>query len=338
MNAKRFPALALALAAVAALALLAVACGGGEEEAAIRIQKGLSVSALAQGSPGAATGQVQTRQVATGGVTEFASGAVPYPATVGKGGDLAYSGGFAPYPFPAQQFGQTGITVQGFGSATADADSAILELSFGSGGMGGVKPMPMPYPQTEPGVSPVPGEIFPTPPGAQPITEADLQPVIDAIVGQGVARSDIEFIGNPYYDPYFSSATLRVTVGNIGSLEGIVQAATGAAAGLTNIYLQNTSISYTVSDCVALEKAAMLAAAEDAKTRGTAFAQALGVGLGPVTGASHYSYSPFGPSPCDAGGFGGFKGPYPMGGMPYAPGQPSQVQVVANVSVTYAIQ
>lgn len=235
-------------------------------------------------------------------------------------------------PAPQLQPGGNGITVLGYGSATANADSAILELMFGSGGMGGIKPMPMPYPQTEPGVPPT------TPGQAQPITEADLQPVIDAIVAKGVARNDIELIGSSYYDPYSSSATLRVTVRSVDALDGISQAAKDAAAGLANIYLQNTSVSYAVSDCVALEKAAMLAAAEDAKTRGAAFAQALGVGLGPVTGASHYSYSPFGPSPCDAGGFRGLKGPYPMGGMPYAPGQPSQVQVVANVNVTYAIQ
>jgi len=326
MNAKRFPVLALALAAAAVLAVLATACGGGEEEAAIRIQKGLSVSALAPGGPGAAPAEV--RQTAFGS----SAGVVAVPVPGGKGGDLAYSGPFGPYPMPAQQQTQTGITVQGFGSATANADSAILELMFGSGGMGGFeKPMPMPYPQTEPGVPPIPGQ-------AKPITEADLQPVIDAIVAKGVARNDIELIGNPYYDPSSSSAALRVTVRSVNALDSISQAARDAAAGLTNIFLQNTSVSYTVSDCAALEKAAMLAAAEDAKTRGAAFAQALGVGLGPVTGASHYSYSPYGPSPCDAGGFSGFKGPYPMGGMPYAPGQPSQVQVVANVNVTYAIQ
>ena len=335
MNAKRFPALALALAAAAVLAVLAAACGGGKEEAAIRIQKGLSVAAAAPGGPGAAPAEV--RQDAFGS----SAGVAAVPLTGGKGGDMAYSGGFAPYPMPAQQQTQTGITVQGFGSATAKADSAILELSFSSGGYGygyGPKPMPMPYPQTEPGVSPVPGEMPPPPPSPQPITEAGLQPVIDAIAAKGVARNDIEFIGNPYYDPYSSSATVRVTVRSVAALDGISQAARDAAAGLANIYLQNTSVSYSVGDCAALEKAAMLAAAEDAKTRGAAFAQALGVGLGPVTGASHYSYSPFGPSPCDAGGFAGFKGPYPRGGMPYAPGQPSQVQVVANVNVTYAIK
>ncbi len=322
MNAKRLPAVVLALAVTAVLAL---ACGGGDEEAAIGIQQGLSVSALAPGAPGAA--QLEGRQTAFGS----SAGVAAVPATGGNGGDLAYSGPFGPYPMPAQQQTQTGITVQGFGSATANADSATLEIFFGSSDMLGFKSMPMPYPQTEPGVPPI------TPGAANPITEADLQPVIDAIVAKGVARSDIELIGNPYYDPYSSSATLRVTVRSVDALDGISQAARDAAAGLANIYLQNTSVSYTVSDCAALEKAAMLAAVEDAKTRGAAFAQALGVGLGPVTGASHYTYSPYGPSPCDAGGFSGFKGPYPMGGMPYAPGQPSQVQVVANVMITFGI-
>ncbi len=78
----------------------------------------------------------------------------------------------------------------------------------------------------------------------------------------------------------------------------------------------------------------MQAAVEDAKERGGIFAQALGVGLGPVVGASHYTYSPFGPSPCDPS----FGGPYPLGGFPYVQGQPSEVQLVANVTITYAIQ
>ncbi len=336
MNLKLLAGSALALAVLA----LAAACGGGDgggDEAGIRIQKGLSVAALGSGAD-ASGGQAEARVAGIGG---SGGGAIEAPAPAAdiaafaKGGAAGFGGGF--FAFPQQQ-GQTGITVQGFGSATADADSAILELSFGSQPTG-IEPLPVPIPesrsQTEPGsaegVAPAP----PITPGqAQPITEADLQPVIDAIVGQGVARSDIEFIANPYYDPYFSSATLRVTVRNLDAVQGIVDAATAAAGGLTDIALQSTNVSYTVADCAALEKAAMQAAVEDAGDRGTLFAEALGVTRGSVIGASHYTYSFFGPNPCDTS----FVGPYPLGGMPYVQGQPGQVQLVANVSITYAIQ
>ncbi|TMG01569.1 MAG: hypothetical protein E6I03_08010 [Chloroflexi bacterium] len=59
----------------------------------------------------------------------------------------------------------------------------------------------------------------------------------------------------------------------------------------------------------------------------------LGVGVGAVAGASNYSY--FGGTPCDPGVY---PGPYPLAGLAYAQGQPRQVQVIANISVTYAIQ
>ncbi|MBI2914049.1 MAG: SIMPL domain-containing protein [Chloroflexi bacterium] len=330
-------ALAVGLLAFAGLVAAVLAVGGGDGgggRPAVRVQQGLSVAALAAG--GSATDQAQTREVAadsvSGSVTEFTSVAVPYAATGGKGGDL----GFGAVYSPAQQFGQTGITVQGFGSASVPADSAVLELNFGSIYYGGIKPypvpLPYPYEQTEPGSPPV--TPIETPAPIAPITEADLQPVIDAIVAQGVARADIDFIASPYYDPYSSSATLRVAVGNVDNLGAIRQAAIEAAAGLQNIQFQYDSVSYTVSDCDALELAAMQAAVDDADARGSSFAKALGVSRGAILGASHYIYSFYGPNPCDPSS----AGPYPMGGLPYAEGQPNEVQLIANVSITYAIQ
>ena len=308
-------ALAVGLLAFAGLVAAVLATGGGEGgggQPAIRIQQGLSVAAL--GSGGGAPQQGADLAAQSGGAL-----------TGGKGGDV----GFAPFAAQQQQ-GQTGITVQGYGSATADADSAVLQLYFGSGGYGFEKPVPQPYPY--PGSPPVPGE---TPAPVKPIEEADLQAVIAAIVAQGVPAGDIEFTANPYYDPYFSNATLTVKVGNVDSLDAIVKAATDAAAGLTGITLQNSSVSYTVKDCAALEKAALQAAVDDAKGRATAFAQTLGVGLGAISGASAYSYSAYGGTACGDS----FGGPYPLAGsVAYATGQPSQVQVAASVSITYAIQ
>jgi hypothetical protein len=43
---------------------------------------------------------------------------------------------------------------------------------------------------------------------------------------------------------------------------------------------------------------------------------------------------PFGGTACS----GCYVGPYPVGGVTYTEGQPSQVQVYGTVSVTYAIQ
>lgn len=325
------------LVAVLALSLAAVACGGdGGEQPAIRTNKGLAV-ALAGGQAGVGGGKGGDSAAmplpATGAVDRLAQEA---PFT---GGDTGFAG---PDMAPVMQQGQSGITVQGYGSATADPDSAILEFYFSRNGVFGPdKPVPMPEP-LPPDTSSSSGgstgaegqEVVPTPSPVRAITEEELQPVIDAIVGAGVPREKIESISQPYYDPYYASATLRVTVDNLDSIDAVVSAAQGAAGGLENISLTSTNVSYTVKDCSALEKAALEAAVDDANERGAIFAEALGVGLGEVVGASHYSYAPYGGGTCS----GNFVGPYPLGGFPYAAGSKASVQVFANVSITFAIK
>jgi uncharacterized protein YggE len=216
--------------------------------------------------------------------------------------------------------------------AAADADAAFLELYFSTNYV---------YPgQTKPdtssgtGSSGSSGANTPPTAAASPITEASLQPVIDAITGQGVAREDIEFISGSYYDAYYGSATLRLTVRDVGRLGDILQAATTAAGMLTDVYFQGNYVSYTISDCNALELAALKAAVDDAGKQGDALAQALKVTRGAVTGASSNAYSPYGGTACA----GGSPGPYPMGGVSYAEGQAKEVQVYATVTVTYAMQ
>ena len=56
--------------------------------------------------------------------------------------------------------------------------------------------------------------------------------------------------------------------------------------------------------------------------------------LGDVAGASNYSSSLYGGSPCDSQ----FIGPYPLGGIAYAEGQTPDVQLMATVTITFNIQ
>jgi uncharacterized protein YggE/predicted small secreted protein len=335
----RIVTVAIAALLVAALAALA-ACntggggGGGDDDGdgigAIRTRQGLSVaaaSALAAGQGGAESDEA----------TDSAAPAPGAPdAAVGLERSGLYAPDIAPFPYyPSLQGAAEGITVQGFATAAADADSAIVELYFSADGVG------IETPRSEPGggVSGSSGDAGDLPasaPGqAQPISEADLQPVIDAIVAAGVSRDDVEALVQPYYgDPYYGgSATVRATVRNIDAVDGVVSAATEAASGLANVSFQNTNISYAVSDCEALERAAMEAAVADARARGQTFAGVLGVGLGPVVAASNYSYSLYGGTPCDGGG-----GVYPLASLPYAEGQAPEVELYATVSVTFAIQ
>ena len=313
--------------AVVALGTL-VACGGGDDDgevSGIRTQKGLSVAAITEGLAGA----TEESDLATGAgsTADRQTGAPQFSTTgldTGVSKDSVRYGGA-----PLLQQGTNGITVQGYGSATANADAAIIEFYFSSNGT--IEPSSG---RAEPGFS---GGAEPAlAPDAQEvkqITEADLQPVIDAIAGAGISRDDIQFVGQSYFDKYYSSATLRVSVDSVDAVDGVVQAANNAAAGLAGVILNGTNVSYTVNDCAALEEAAMRAAVEDANERAAVFGRALGAGIGGVTGASNYSY--FGGTPCDPGFY---PGPYPLGGVAYAQGQPREVQVIANISVTYAIQ
>jgi uncharacterized protein YggE len=336
------PKMVRILGALAGATLLVAACGGGEDEGSgdsasnIRIDNGLAVAAIGAGfDPRLNSGSDQD-----GGQDAVERGSAPalvnpYTATDER---------LSPYYAPTLQEGGSGITVQGYGTASADADSAIVELYFFANGGGGVEPQPAPdtSSRSSDGSTGIAvGEPAPPEGGAgdslqtvDQIAEAQLQPVIDALVGAGVPREDIEFIGQGYYDKYSSSATLRATVSNLSVLDAAVNAATAAAANLGAIQLSSTNVVYTIADCAALESAATKAAVDDAKERGIAFAQTLGVGIGEITGASNYSYSPYGGSACGSA----YGGPYPLAVDSTSASGNRTVQVFANVSVTYAIQ
>jgi uncharacterized protein YggE len=312
--------LVLMAIALVAIALLAAACGGDDDDGTngnngvgeIQTERGLGVAFALQAGE-----RAQDR--ASGDEEGDGSAAPGAPSGV----DAASRSASAAYAFS-----NDGLTVTGYGMASTAADSAILELYFSTTAA---------YPREDDGGS---GSS----PGAEPdsqtaptvagISLEDLQPVIDALVAAGVDADDIEYVGGSYYDPYYASATLRVTVTDVDRLGDLMNVAADAAASLSDIYLQGSYVSYTISDCAALEAAALEEAVNDADARATALASAAGVTRGALTGASSDAYSPWGGTACS----GGYVGPYPVGGVVYAEGQPSQVQVYASVSVTYAIQ
>jgi uncharacterized protein YggE len=308
------------LIGIALLAAGAVACGGGDngptKTPSVQSQSGLSVAFALQ------AGQRALDRSTTGGTSSGQGAVAPGGNTTNDTvssniGSLSYS------------VSNDGLTVTGYGMASANADSAILELYFST-----TSAYPKPASDSSGTSSSGSPSDSQTTPATTGISEADLQPVIDALVAAGVDRSDIEYIGGSYYDPYYASATLRVTVKDIGKLGDLMKAASDSAAGLTNVYLQGNYVSYTISDCAALEGSAMTEAVKDADARSKALAAAVSVTRGSIKGASSDAYSPFGGTACS----GGYVGPYPVGGITYAEGQPSQVQVYATVSVTYAIQ
>ncbi len=310
------------LIGIALLAAGAAACGSGDNNPtktptpSVQSQSGLSVAFALQAGQRAL--DRSTSSASSSGQGAVAPGAKTTDGIASSNvGSLSYA------------LSNDGLTVTGYGMAAANADSAILELYFSTSSS-------YPKPATGSSGSSSSGSApdVQTTPTTTGISEADLQPVIDALVAVGVDRADIEYIGGSYYDPYYASATLRVTVKEIGKLGDLMKAASDSAATLTNVYLQGNYVSYTISDCSALEGSAMKEAVKDADARSKALAAAVSVTRGAVKGASSDAYSPFGGTACS----GGYVGPYPVGGVTYAAGQPSQVQVYATVSVTYAIQ
>lgn len=292
----------------------AAACGGGgggpTATQEVRSQQGLLVAAALQAG--------QRAQDQLSGAGEGDGSAAPGAQTRDTGTtDIAAA---------AYSLSNDGLTVSGYGMAAASADSAILEMYFSTTAV---------YPRTDEGGSSGSSDSGQTTPSVASISESDLQPVIDALVNAGVARSDIEYIGGSYYDPYYASATLRVTVRDLANLGNVVQTANDAASGLTNVYLQSSYVSYTLNDCAALERAALDAAVSDAGARATTLAAALGVTRGAIQGASDGgAYWPYGGTACSSG----YAGPYPLGGVAYAEGQSQQVTVYSTVSITYAMQ
>ncbi len=337
------------MTAVLAAAALFVACGGGDDgdnggdttgtldPSIIRTEKGLSVAVAGQ-ALGANFG-LESADGAIGGdgVAPGAPVAIPAPTGVPQGlPDQSRLGvDIAPYPFaPALQQGAAGLTVQGYGSATAAADEAVIEMWFYRDSYD-IEPLREPSPPIEDiGSGGFDDDIdFVKPESVDPITEADLASVIAALESFGAV---VEFVDQNYgyVDPYYSSVSLRATISDPGSVDDAVAAADDAAEGIENINRSGSNVYHSLSDCSALERAAMEAAVEDAEERAGILADVLGVTRGAVTGASSYSYAPYGDSSCSSSSY---YGPYPTLGAEGATG-PTDVQVFANVGVTYAIQ
>ncbi len=340
----------LAIATTIVTAAVFAACGGsdastsGNQTSQIKTQHGLAVAALAADFARSSSSTTNTTansaslpasQTGQSGVN-ISGGSAAADISKSAAGSSSLAAG-APQ---AATSNSTGITVQGYGMATADADSAIVQFYF-SNYSNIVPPVPVPLPGANGSSGSAPSDVKPTVATgtASPITQADLQPVIDALTNAGVAAADIQFSGQGYYGTYSASATLTATIKTISIVDSAVKAAQSASANLTNITLQSTNVSYTLQDCKSLESAAMKAAVADGGERAGLLADALSVKLGNVTGASDYSYSPAG-VPCSSN----FYGPYPMPyGVAYdsiksGGSTSSSVQVVAQISVTYAMQ
>jgi uncharacterized protein YggE len=358
----------VALSVLAALAVVAVACGGAEAE--VKVDKGLAAYAGANPASVEADAGQAARSSASGasasqvsyGEQLGAPAARSAVAPSGMGGDGMASAVSSAYPktaggatlAPLEQAGPLGIVVQGYGRATAPADTA--RVGFVVGRSGDIYPEPLPM---EPGVIPESGvqsgsaeggavaggvapskpDIYPTPVPSEPITEADLQPLVDAIKAQGVSDTDIEVTIYPatYYGPYGTpTARVTVTLHDVSKVGSLIDAGNQAVAESGSLYMQNVGVTYSVNNCDALLTEARSAAVEDARDNGAGLAEALGVGLGAIQGATEYNWDPYGYSGCQSQSGGPVM--YEYEGPAYDPSVPAEVQIISNVTISFAMQ
>ena len=313
----------IAIVGFAAVIVTAFACGGdGEPDTNIR--RGLSV-ALPSSAADASSGQSSETASAPG----VSRAAMP-PQLISKSDALGYSSQPAPY----LQTGQTGLSVQGYGSASAAADQSVLWFYFNSGVMPG-GPVPLPGLECKP--APNNGCTTIAPDMAQ-ITRETLQPIIDAIKAQGIAEGDIRVDIQPVYYPAdygYGYATITVLVRNIDKTDAVVSAVKSAATSVPQAALANITEQYTLSECGPIERQARAAAAADARERAAALADTLDVGLGNIIGASQWSYAPYGIFGCDGDPIDIM---YSGGGYPYSMGIDRDVEISAMVALTYEIK
>jgi len=221
-------------------------------------------------------------------------------------------------------------------------------VAFVVGKSGEVYPMPLEEPAVIPegtGVEggSVEGEIAPSKPDvistSEPITDADLQPLIDAIKAQGISDSDIEVTIYPssYYGPYGTpTARVTVTLNDVSNVASLIDAGNQAIADSGTVWIQNVGVTYSVNDCDVLLAEARGAAVEDARDNGAGLAEALGVGLGGIQGATEYSWDPYGYSGCQSQSGGPVY--YEYEGPSYDPSVPAEVQIISNVTISFAMQ
>jgi uncharacterized protein YggE len=289
-----------------AAVLLSAACGGGHASS-IRTSQGLGAA-----PPVPADGGI----VQAGGNPSSVQGA-PALAPNTQGSLQAALPQQAPaiaYPWYSPAQSQTGLTVPGFGQAQATADSAVLTIFLGG--------------QVFNGPMVVPGSGPQQPPLPTPIADADVQAVVDAIRGQGVANTDIRV------DRGAPTPTITVTVHHLDGLVAIEQAATKAADA--HDLHPSTSATYSVTDCPSLEQAALRAAVSDANTRVSGLAHALNVGVGAIAGAGYTVYPAFGANACESGGVVPLTGA--AQGKSATVGQAPEVQLSASVTVTFSLK
>ena len=230
---------------------------------------------------------------------------------------------------------ERGITTIGYGEASAPAETGTLQIVITQEEFGPSRPL-------RPGATP----------GAE--EREAVAPAVDALRAAGVAEEDVEVVVGPligdFYGP-FGPGVARLDVAldrpTAERVEELINAATLGAAE-EGLFLGQVGVGYEVADCRSLEREARQAAIADARERAELQADLLGVALGEPVASSDMPAVPaaafaayFGPI---AVGEGGCAPPIatpvtgaPISVPPFDPTGEAEVEVYAQISVTFAI-
>lgn len=311
----------LLIALVATLSLVAIACSSDPKDT-IQVQTGpgaippASGSSSSSSSSGSGTSTIGRADIAL--APDASRSSLP---SSGLSSSSSYS-----LPMPYLQGTSTdGLSVQGYGIASTTADRAVVYFYLSSGN-GEPKPM----------IDCAPSLACPTSPALPvPITREMIQPLIDAIKGQGIADADIEVTLQPYGTVY-GAASIAVLLRDVNKTDALVDAVRNAASRRSDYQLNSINVAYTLNDCTALEREAIVAATRDAREHAKSLADVLDITIGKITGAYHQSYSGYGPYGCGQDNFRIME--VANYAMPFGQQQDRQVQISAAVGLTFEIR
>ncbi len=215
---------------------------------------------------------------------------------------------------------QPSIVVTGTGEASAPAKSAMMQVVV----RGAIDPATA-------------GGPVPTIP--PPLTDAQVQPVIDAIVATGIAEDAIEVVVTEGFAGTFGPGTAEVRIAleqaELGVMPDVLEAVTVPLDGLT---VDAVNAGYEAADCAPLVRRARKAAAVDAEKQAEGLAEAVGLELGKIllvaqspvyAGVPGVGCTPLSPG-FQAGGTGTYL-------SVYDPSAPPEVEVYAQLNIAYAI-
>ena len=276
----------LTIGGVAVLAFLAVGCNGdGDEEKAT--------------SPGIESGSSSVTTQVFSGTAGAATGQL-------------------------LQVPPSGITVLGYGEASAKPDRAIVQL----------------------GVTSTQQYYGPGPPPAGPVAEEVMQHLVDALIKAGVNNDDID--ANPNASSYLGSGTSALFTARIADpskVEDVIDAFNDTVKDLEDddeYSVQYANVRYTVQDCAPLEAKAREEALEDADARARGYADLMGASLGGLIAVSEVGAAGlYSPQSVASIGCRALEDVAPLGytvSLPTETNTPEEATVTVTLSVTYAME